>query len=97
MHAYQGIFHCTHYTVTVIMGGLLQTVAFIARVLSINLPTSLPLYSTWFVLVFIALLFVNAFVYMIMGRMVHNFLPQREVGGVSARRLGLYFMSLDLV
>ncbi|KUJ07476.1 uncharacterized protein LY89DRAFT_712005 [Mollisia scopiformis] len=60
-------------------------------------PTSTGAYALWFILILVAPLWINGFVYMVLGRMVWNFLPSREVFGIPARRLGVYFVTLDIV
>lgn len=57
----------------------------------------MALYSVWFVVIFVSPLWINAFVYMIMGRLVYNFLPARKLGPVKASRFGVYFVALDVM
>lgn len=45
----------------------------------------------------VAPLWTNAFVYMIVGRMVWNFVPTAKILGITAWRFGLYFVMLDVV
>lgn len=45
----------------------------------------------------VAPLWTNAFVYMIMGRMVWNYVPTAKIFGVTAWRFGAYFVLLDIV
>ena len=40
---------------------------------------------------------VNAFDYMVLGRMMHFFLPQKKILGIPARRITLYFVLFDVV
>jgi hypothetical protein len=96
-HIYQAIRSRKWYCVVIIMGGTLETLAMIARCLSIQYPTSEPLYAIWFVLILVSPLWINAFVYMIMGRMVYNFIPAQKIGGIPARRFGLCFVLLDIL
>lgn len=42
-------------------------------------------------------LWVNAFVYMIMGRMVWNYVPTAKLLGIKASRFGAYFVILDIM
>ncbi|KAG0647404.1 putative lipid transporter atnI [Hyphodiscus hymeniophilus] len=96
-HTYQAIRFRKWYCVVIIMGGSLETLAMISRSLSIQYPTSEALYAIWFVLVLVSPLWINAFVYMIMGRMVYNFIPTQKIGRIPARRFGLYFVLLDVL
>lgn len=96
-HIYQGVRSRKWYCMVIIMGGALETLAMITRALSIHTPTSEPLYAIWFVLILVSPLWINAFVYMIMGRMIYNFIPKQKVAGVPARRFGLFFVLLDIL
>jgi hypothetical protein len=78
------------------MGGLWQLLAFVFRIISIDSPTNSSMYSIWFILILVAPLWINAFVYMVMGRMIYNFLPAHKLFGVKAWRFGLYFVLLDI-
>lgn len=96
-HTYQAIRTRKWYCTVIVMGGTLETVAMISRCLSIHFQTSEALYAIWFVLVLVSPLWINAFVYMIMGRMVYNFIPSQKIGGIPAWRFGLYFVLLDIL
>jgi len=47
-------------------------------------------------LVLLAPLWVNAFVYMVFGRMVYFFLPEQKVFGVRAIHMARWFVWLDI-
>ncbi|KAI9678741.1 MAG: hypothetical protein M1817_005798 [Caeruleum heppii] len=78
------------------MAALWQLAAFLFRALSIHNPTSVEAYSLWFILILVAPLWTNAFVYMVVGRMVYNFLSGMTVYGIRAWRFGYYFVLLDV-
>lgn len=40
---------------------------------------------------------INAFIYMTLGRMIHFFLPERRLVGLSARHYGIVFVTLDII
>ena len=69
--------------------------------ISLIIPQSLPLLSQYenpYLTAYqIAPLWTNAFVYMVFGRMVHNYLPTSTLFRVKAWRFGLYFVLLDIV
>ncbi|KAF2663633.1 hypothetical protein BT63DRAFT_379776 [Microthyrium microscopicum] len=96
-HFSQMIIHRKVYSLVIVISAILQTLVFIFRIISINNPSSSLWYTLWFVIILIAPLWTNAYVYMIMGRMVHNFLPQKKLFGIKARRFGLYFVLLDVI
>ena len=62
-HVAQGIYHRKAYTWVIAMSALWQLIAYIFRVISINTPASLSNYAVWFVLILVAPLWTNAFVY----------------------------------
>lgn len=48
-------------------------------------------------LILLAPIWINAYVYMVLGRMILYYLPSQHVFGVSARRLTLIFVLLDII
>ena len=48
------------------------------------------------ILVLLAPLWVNAFVYMVFGRMVYYFLPEQKIGGIKAVHMARWFVWLDV-
>jgi len=79
------------------MGGIWETASFSIRCISINNQTSEGLYDTHFILFLLAPLWINAFIYMLLGRMVYFFLRDQKLFGIRAQRMALYFVSLDIV
>lgn len=96
-HIYQAIRSRKWYCAVIVSAGGLETLAMITRCLSIQYATSEPLYAIWFVLILVSPLWINAFVYMIVGRMVYNFIPAQKIAGIPARKFGLYFVLLDIL
>ena len=78
------------------MGGIWETVAFIIRNLAIRNPTSQAFFDPQFVLILVAPLWINAFDYMVFGRMVHYFLPGQRIMGLKPKRMALIFVLLDI-
>ncbi|KAJ4148690.1 hypothetical protein NW765_017557 [Fusarium oxysporum] len=96
-HVAQTIIYRKPYCWTIAISGLLQTLAYLLRVLSIENPASLGYYAGWFVLILIAPIWTNAFVYMILGRMVWNYTKTGKLLRLSAWRLGQLFVILDII
>ncbi|KAL6245747.1 hypothetical protein RBB50_006900 [Rhinocladiella similis] len=96
-HVAQGIYNRKIYTWVLCMGALWQTIAYCFRIVSIKTPASLGDYAAWFVLILGAPLWTNAFVYMVVGRMVWNFVPNAKVLGLAAWRFSLCFITFDIV
>ncbi|CAF9929851.1 MAG: hypothetical protein HETSPECPRED_007472 [Heterodermia speciosa] len=96
-HIAQAIYHRKTYCWVISMSALWQTLAYAFRIVSIKSPTSVAAYSTWFVLILVAPLWTNAFVYMVFGRMVYNYTSTARLFKVKAWRFGLYFVLLDIL
>ena len=96
VHLGQAIQYRKGYSWVIIMSGLWQTLAYIFRIVSIKNVDSEGAYSAWFILILLAPLWTNAFVYMVLGRMVFNFTSTAKVLGITAWRFGLYFVLLDI-
>lgn len=96
-HIAQGVLYRKVYCWVIAMSGLCQFFAYVFRIISIKHPSSEGLYGTWFVLILVAPLWTNAFVYMVFGRMVYNFTTEARILGIKAWRFGLYFVLLDIV
>lgn len=95
-HLGQGIIYRKGYTWVVIMGASWETLTFIFRTLNIYDQKSTTYYQVWFILILIAPLWINAFVYMAMGRMVYNFSSRQKIWVIPGHRFGLYFVLLDI-
>ncbi|KAK1149810.1 hypothetical protein N8T08_003361 [Aspergillus melleus] len=96
-HLAQAIFYRKFYCWVITVSGLIQTLTYVFRVLSILSPASYTDYAAWFILILIAPLWTNAFVYMVMGRMVWNFTDDAQVLRVKPWRFGLFFVILDII
>jgi RTA1 like protein len=79
-----------------IMGAIWETAAFVIRCISIQNPTSQGAYDPQFILILLAPLWINAFDYMLLGRMVYYFLEDRRLFGIRAERMALCFVLLDI-
>ncbi|KAH7369497.1 RTA1 like protein-domain-containing protein [Rhexocercosporidium sp. MPI-PUGE-AT-0058] len=79
-----------------IMGAIWETAAFVIRCISIENPTIEGAYDPQFILILLAPLWINAFAYMVLGRMVFFFLENKRLYGVKAERMALVFVLLDL-
>ncbi|KAK5089479.1 hypothetical protein LTR70_005938 [Exophiala xenobiotica] len=95
-HTIQAIIHRNVFAVVLIMGGLWETTGFILRVLSIINPRNGGFYSNQGILILLAPLWINAFVYMALGRLVHFSLIQNTVLRIKARHLTLIFVVFDI-
>ena len=78
------------------MGGLWETVSFILRCAAIQTPTSAGINNGSFVLLVLAPLWINAFAYMVLARLVYVFMPDKTLVRIKGQRLGMYFVILDI-
>ncbi|CAK7230253.1 hypothetical protein SBRCBS47491_007524 [Sporothrix bragantina] len=96
-HVFQAAHYKKTYCWVIIMSTLWQLLTYIFRTISIQTPASFGNYAAWFVLILVAPLWTNAFAYMVFGRLVHNYTPDRKLWGLPASRFGLVFVVLDIV
>lgn len=80
-----------------LMGATWETGGFAFRVVgSKNQQTSIFSFMAQF-LVLLAPMWVNAFVYMVLGRMIYFFVPQKEVWGIKSIKIAKIFVWLDIL
>lgn len=96
-HIAQGIIHRKGYSWVVAMSALWQTGAYVFRIISIKNPTSNGPYMIYFILLQVAPLLINAYIYMVFGRMIFNFTADARIAKIKAWRFGLYFVLLDVL
>lgn len=96
-HLVQAVVYRKWYCWVIIMSGILQTGTYAFRTASIQYPDSYDLYAAWFVLILVAPLLTNAFVYMVFGRIVWNFTEYKKLCGIKAQHFSLLFVFLDVV
>ncbi|RDW57700.1 hypothetical protein BP5796_12501 [Coleophoma crateriformis] len=79
-----------------IMGGTWEFISILTRVVLIFSPYNQPLSNVSFVFLVLAPLWINAFDYMVLGRMIYYFLPDHKVLGVRAERVAVFFITSDI-
>jgi len=73
-----------------------ETASFVFRVLGTKDPRN-ELYNTLSqLLVILAPLWINAFAYMVMGRLIYYWLPTKSLWGIKARKMTKFFVWLDV-
>lgn len=95
-HVFQAYQYRKTFCWVLIMGAIWETAAFIFRAISIQNPTAEGAYDPQFLLILLAPLWINAFDYMLLGRLVYYYLPDRKLLGIKAERFALCFVLLDL-
>ncbi|OBT91793.2 hypothetical protein VE01_09358 [Pseudogymnoascus verrucosus] len=96
-HLSQAIFYKKAYCWVIVGSAFIQTVNYICRIISITNPNTLGPYAAWFILMLIAPLFTNAFVYMVMGRMIWNYIPSAKLYRITAWRFSAFFVIFDII
>jgi hypothetical protein len=92
IHVGQAVYYRKPYSWIIIMAALWQMLTYIFRTLSIQNPGSYGDYAAWFVLILVAPLWTNAYVYTLFGRMVWNYTSTHQLGRVF--KLGSLELSL---
>ncbi|KIL92702.1 hypothetical protein FAVG1_03882 [Fusarium avenaceum] len=96
VHLVQAILFKKRFCWVVIMGAAWETVAFAFKTLGSHHQQNI-MYLTWGQILFLlSPLWINAFVYMAVARMVYFRMPGRELLGVKAIRMTLLFVCLDI-
>lgn len=95
-HIVQSIIYRKGYSWVIAIGALWETACYVFRILSIKHVANETFYTVWFILMLLAPLWINAYVYMVLGRMVYNFTSSAKILGFKAWRFGLYFVLLDI-
>lgn len=98
-HVVQAIWHRKPFLVVLIMGGFWEVGGYISRTFSVIQQKNEAAYTFQQLFIILAPLWLNAFCYMCLGRMIHCFTPakQDKVFGFRARRIGLMFVLADIV
>lgn len=78
------------------MAGLWSTAGFALRALSTHMMREDAVYVPMQLLIILAPVWLNAFIYMVLGRMVHFFVPEQKCFGIKARKLTVIFLCLDI-
>jgi hypothetical protein len=97
LHIYQAHKYRTTFCWAIIMGSIWELLSFIIRCIAIEHPTSQGAYDPSFILFLLAPLWINAFDYMLLGRMVYHYLPNQRLFGIRAQRMAVYFVLLDIL
>ncbi|KAF4982450.1 hypothetical protein FZEAL_1968 [Fusarium zealandicum] len=97
VHIIQAAIFKKRFCWVVIMGGIWETVAFSMKSLGARNQQNFH-YALWGQLLFLlAPLWLNAFVYMAVARMVYFRMPDRKLLGIKAIRMTLIFVWIDVI
>lgn len=97
LHVFQASIYRKKFCWVIIVAGCWETAGFILRTIATRNQLSLGVYMPEELLILLAPLWINAFDYMILGRMIYYFLPEQTLFGIKANRLAKYFVCFDIV
>ncbi|KZP21963.1 hypothetical protein FIBSPDRAFT_931397 [Athelia psychrophila] len=95
LHLFQGILYRKKFCWVIIMGAIWETASFILRTLGARYQQNVTFATVSQILVLLAPLWINAFDYMVLGRMVYYFLPEQKLY-IKATRFSVCFVWLDV-
>lgn len=96
VHSYLAYRYKKPFCWVIAMGAAWETAGFVLRAFLPKHPASIPFGAGSQVLILLAPLWLNGFVYMCFGRVVLYFVPGQQVWGISAKRFALIFVLLDV-
>jgi RTA1 like protein len=96
LHIFQAWHYRKSFCWVLIMGALWEFTSLVTRVISINDPTNKSVSQTTFVFLILAPMWINAFDYMVLGRMIYFYLPEKALARIPGRRLAVYFVCADI-
>ncbi|KAF2468914.1 uncharacterized protein BDR25DRAFT_304838 [Lindgomyces ingoldianus] len=97
LHIFQAFYYKKGFCAVIIMGALWEVASFILRVLGTKDQQKRFYASNSFLLFTLAPLWINAFVYMVAGRLIFCFVPSRKVFGIKATWIGKLFVVFDII
>jgi hypothetical protein len=96
-HIFLAFHYRKRFSWVIAMAAAWETAGFAFRTASTTNQTSTAYGIPSSLLILLSPLWVNAFAYMVLGRIVHYFLPGEKVMGLQPKRLALVFVLLDIV
>ncbi|KAJ4011511.1 hypothetical protein NW752_008514 [Fusarium irregulare] len=97
MHVWQAARYKKAWCWVIIMAGIWETTAFTFRAISTKHQQSIGVLLVFQIFILLAPVWVNAYAYMTLGRMVYYFIPTHTLLGMPAVTLAAIFVGLDIV
>jgi len=95
-HIIQAVHYRMKFCWVIIQASAWETAGFTLRSIAAQHQISLGLYLPEELLILLAPIWINAFDYMLLGRMIYYFLPEKHVFGLPATKFALVFVLLDV-
>jgi hypothetical protein len=97
VHLYQAIIYRKRFCWVICMAAAWETVGFVLRAYSTVDQTSTSTATPAGLLVLLAPLWVNAFDYVVFGRVIWYYLPEQKIAGIRAQKMAVWFVWLDVL
>ncbi|KAI0484863.1 hypothetical protein GGR56DRAFT_47456 [Xylariaceae sp. FL0804] len=97
VHLFQAYQYKKGYCWVVIMASAWETAGYLFRAANTRKQQNKGEYFLWSLFVNLAPIWLNAFVYMVLGRLVWTFIPTHRIMKLPAPTLGAVFVLLDIV
>lgn len=94
-HLYQAITYRKRFCWVLIMGNMWELIGMVTRLSTIKVYLD-AVDTTSFLFTLLAPLWINAFAYMTLGRLVYMAIPEKKLAGINAQKLGKYFVLADI-
>ncbi|KAJ7226969.1 RTA1 like protein-domain-containing protein [Mycena pura] len=95
-HLFQAMYYRKRFCWVIIMAGIWETAGLVLRVFAILHTTSGAFGVPSQLLILLSPLWINAFFYVVMARLIYFFVPEKRIAGIRAQRLSLVFVLLDI-
>ncbi|EQL36228.1 hypothetical protein BDFG_02198 [Blastomyces dermatitidis ATCC 26199] len=95
-HMFQWFTFRKRFSWVIVMAALWETGGFAFRIESAKRIEGLWHFIPQQLLIILAPVWLNAFVFMVMGRMIYFFIPEKKIFGITAQRITLVFVLLDV-
>ena len=96
VHSIQAYIYRKPFAIVLIMGTVWETAGYAMRILSVREQLNSGIFTSQQLLILLAPLWINAFVYMVLGRMIHFYLEPDRVLGIKARSVTTMFVCFDV-
>ncbi|KAK2061766.1 RTA1 domain-containing protein [Colletotrichum caudatum] len=97
VHIWQAARHKKRWCWVIIMASIWETLAFVFRAASSKQQQSDGVYLVFQIFILLAPIWVNAFAYMTLGRMIYFFHPSRSLLRIPAPTFAAIFVGLDII
>ncbi|KAI1341249.1 RTA1 like protein-domain-containing protein [Xylariaceae sp. FL0016] len=94
-HVFQAVRLRKGFCWVIIMASVWETLAYVFRAISTRFQQNAGIYLIFQIFILLSPLWVNAFAYMVLGRLIHQHIPARTIFSVPAPVLGAGFVALD--